>query len=894
MAFGASGAAAAPWACDGTGYVSMYRGTVGENTLLSKVVAGPNGTYTVSPIHTQAGELINSIAFRVQDGYMYGWKNGPGGTGLVRIESDGAGGATFTELPPVEGMPPFGSFAGTFLENGQYFIWGTTANPVGYVIDVSGAVPKVVTEVTPTWDASGAGLPIGDFAVSPYDGNLYATLNGQVYQLILSGSTLSLGPIVGQGAPGSGGAQWFSPAGEKGTLLQISSNPDGLTHLYATNMATGVLTDLGPLDQTIPNGDGTACANTVAVTKDASPRTVTAGEQLTYTYTVVSHGQVDNSVDFADTLPAGMTYVPGGVTVNGTFGSPNAYGGTGKLTISGVIPRNTTVTITAKVQVAPTAACNANPPNQATATMHTPGLPDATVSSDDPTTLPTEDPTVVHVECRADVAIEKTSSGPVIAGKDATYDLKVTNNGPSQAAGVVASDPLPEGETFVSASNGCTAAAGKVTCDAGKLEVGESKTFEVTVKVAAGAECSALTNTATVATTTTDPDPGNNSSTVRNCEAKADLEIKKEASSAQVAPDGQAMYTLVVKNKGPSDDHNVTVDDSLPAGVAAESAQASQGSCSLAGGKVLCGLGYLAAEGAAQVLITAKDTAPSGCQVNTAEVTGNGYDPTQADNRSTAKVCVTPKKTPQFDLAVKKTVKPKRVFADGTVTYTLLVTNNGPETAPNARVTDTFNRLGEVLSVKTTAGTCTTALPLGCSLGDLAPGAKVTITVRMLPLETGKKQRNVASVTGEGNDTDPSNNQSGANITVVPRIKITKVADRRTLEAGGIVHYRIKVTNLSKRIALRNVRTCDHMPAGLAYIGAAPKAKLTGGMPCWTAKAIKGGGSVVYRVTAKVLSSAKGIERNVATAKTAGAKAVHAAAGVVVHRKPPRPTPVTG
>lgn len=494
----------------------------------------------------------------------------------------------------------------------------------------------------------------------------------------------------------------------------------------------------------------------------------------------------------------------------------------------------------------------------------------------------------------ADVQVEKTSTKQIVPGEEATYTLKVTDNGPGKAENVTVSDPLPKGESFVSASSGCAASDGKVTCNIASLAVGASQTFDVTVKVSGGAKCSDLTNTATVTDAVPDPNLGNNSSTVRNCAAKADIEITKGPSAVQIAPDGQVMYTLVVKNKGPSDDDDVTVSDPLASGLSLQSAQPSQGSCSTAGGKVLCHLGRLAAGGAAQVLVTTNATVSSGCIENAAEAFGDGFDPNQADNRDAAKVCVTPKQAPRFDLAIKKTAKPTHILAGGKVKYTLLVTNNGPDTAPGVKVADTFNRIGRVISVKSTVGSCTKSLPTACSLGDMAKGATVTITVVVEPLSVGGNQRNVATVTGEGNDTNPDNNESAAKIKVTPRLKIIKKADRKSVEAGGIVHYTIRVTNLAKKIAVEDVRTCDQMPSGLAFVSATPKAKLAKGTPCWSAKVIKGGKSRVYHVTAKALHGAKRALRNVATTQARGGGAGRAVAAVTVRPEPVKPTPVTG
>ncbi len=110
---------------------------------------------------------------------------------------------------------------------------------------------------------------------------------------------------------------------------------------------------------------------------------------------------------------------------------------------------------------------------------------------------------------------------PVPAGSDVTYSVTVANGGPSDAANVEMSDPLPAGTTFVSVDppSGwiCDApavgAAGTVTCRAESLEVGDSATIEVVVRVPGCAGAQELTNAATVSSQAEDDSPEDNTDT---------------------------------------------------------------------------------------------------------------------------------------------------------------------------------------------------------------------------------------------------------------------------------------------------------------------------------------------------------------------------------------------
>lgn len=82
----------------------------------------------------------------------------------------------------------------------------------------------------------------------------------------------------------------------------------------------------------------------------------------------------------------------------------------------------------------------------------------------------------------SDVTITKTASVASPHGGDTvTYTLTATNVGESPATGVVITDTLPGGVTYVSSSSGCSFASGVVTCPVGTLAPGTSGSATVTV-----------------------------------------------------------------------------------------------------------------------------------------------------------------------------------------------------------------------------------------------------------------------------------------------------------------------------------------------------------------------------------------------------------------------------
>jgi uncharacterized repeat protein (TIGR01451 family) len=112
---------------------------------------------------------------------------------------------------------------------------------------------------------------------------------------------------------------------------------------------------------------------------------------------------------------------------------------------------------------------------------------------------------------QADLSITKADNpDPVQVGQQLTYTLTVRNNGPNDGTNVTATDTLPAGVTFVSAtaSQGtCNQAAGTVTCNLGTINNGAQATITIVVQPENPGQ---ITNTAQVQANEQDPDPNNN------------------------------------------------------------------------------------------------------------------------------------------------------------------------------------------------------------------------------------------------------------------------------------------------------------------------------------------------------------------------------------------------
>jgi uncharacterized repeat protein (TIGR01451 family) len=119
----------------------------------------------------------------------------------------------------------------------------------------------------------------------------------------------------------------------------------------------------------------------------------------------------------------------------------------------------------------------------------------------------------------ADLVVTKDDTPNTVApGEDLTYTVKVRNRGPSSAASVVLSDPLPASVTFVSLEGpdgwDCTVppvgATGTVSCTRSSLANDASATFTIVVKPTMAGT---ISNTASASSASRDRKPADNRST---------------------------------------------------------------------------------------------------------------------------------------------------------------------------------------------------------------------------------------------------------------------------------------------------------------------------------------------------------------------------------------------
>jgi uncharacterized repeat protein (TIGR01451 family) len=466
-----------------------------------------------------------------------------------------------------------------------------------------------------------------------------------------------------------------------------------------------------------------AAQSDLQIVKSVSPDPVTPGTNFTYTLQVSNNGpSVAVNVRVTDPLPDQTTFVS---SVAGCTAAPS---GSGQL-VSCPALSTLTVGATASFDI----VVQLNPAYTGTGSNI---VNSGTVMSDvdDPqpqnNTNPTGAPPVGPTG--ADVTVAKTvSTGPVQPGETFTYTLLVSNQGPSAATEVVATDTFPAGVTFVSSTEGCAAAGQDVTCPTiPTLNAGGFLSFHLVARLDPSytGDGSDLANVADVASTTPDPVPGNNRTapvTPQVGPASADVSTLKTVLNPSVSPGMVFTYRIVVSNGGPSTAQTIQVIDTLPTPLTFVSSTAA---CTALGQLVTCTQATLAADASATFdLLVRLDAAYAGNGSdiqNTATTMSSTADPDQSNNTSPPAGPLTIG-AGTADLSISKTGPFQRPSSSAELAYTIVVTNQGPNAATGVVVQDL---LPTGLIFVANSGACATLFP--CALGTMLPGEARTITAR--------------------------------------------------------------------------------------------------------------------------------------------------------------------
>lgn len=301
----------------------------------------------------------------------------------------------------------------------------------------------------------------------------------------------------------------------------------------------------------------------------------------------------------------------------------------------------------------------------------------------------------------ADLLASKVASTPSLnVGQTTTFTLTYSNLGPTSVSAARLIDTLPATmgtATFVSASGagGATLTSVLITGNtlSGTATLPVGGTLAVVISAVAGTP-SSVYNTTSIASpgSVTDIVSSNNTGTAFVLIGPlANLSISKSATPTLLVDGQTTSFTLIARNAGPTAVVDATIKDVLPSG--------------------LSGVLFISASGAAGGTLTARATSGTqfngtltlpinssvsivfstaaggiGEQVNRVTLTApvGISDPDPSDNVAQATVTIP---VPAL-LSISKSDGTSSVGAGSSVSYSIVVTNDGPNSAANAVVKD--------------------------------------------------------------------------------------------------------------------------------------------------------------------------------------------------------------
>ena len=258
---------------------------------------------------------------------------------------------------------------------------------------------------------------------------------------------------------------------------------------------------------------------------------------------------------------------------------------------------------------------------------------------------------------------------------------------------------------------------------------------------------------------TSDEHPEGNTSNTTIHVNIADLEIIKIVDNLTPNYGDEITYTIIVRNNGPDNSTNIKVSEILADNFKFISANVSKGYYNLTNG--IWAVGNLTNNETAKLVITVK-IIKTGFIQNNVSVNGTGYDPNLTNNNATVNITV-----PQTaDLSVIKIVNVNVVTVGDKIIYTIIVKNNGPDTALDVYAVDKLSDALKFVSYKASVGVYNPATGIW-TIGNLTNKSNATLEITCIVLKTGIISNEVF-VNGSTVDLNMSNNYDNISVTVNP------------------------------------------------------------------------------------------------------------------------------
>ena len=362
-------------------------------------------------------------------------------------------------------------------------------------------------------------------------------------------------------------------------------------------------------------------------------------------------------------------------------------------------------------------------------------------------------PLTVDLEVIKDVSNKNPYFGEMI-----TWFISIKNNGPDIATNVVLYDLLDDGLIF----NSYDSTVGEYANNSwivGQLNVNEIVYLNITCIVD---DLGMISNYAVANCSEYDLNISNNNDTeVIDASPVADLAVVKLVNVSSPNYDDLVKWTIIVTNNGPNDATGVLVRESLPKGltlIRTSDFVYSDGSWYVGDLNV----------GEEKYLELICRVSATGTFKNIVSIQGNEFDPDVSNNNDDESIYV----APACDLKITKTASKYNYNVGDVITYSIKLTNNGPDKSRNIEVKEMFDNSLTLKSFSVSKGTFDESTKKW-EIDALDNGESAELLIKAVAKAKGIV-KNVVSVTSETFDHNPKNNDDVEIVNVTENNKTPK------------------------------------------------------------------------------------------------------------------------
>ena len=388
----------------------------------------------------------------------------------------------------------------------------------------------------------------------------------------------------------------------------------------------------------------------------------------------------------------------------------------------------------------------------------------------------------IFVNPACDLAVVKTASNSNPNYKDTIiWTITVSNNGPDIAHNVTVRDVLPKSLKYVESDGDYNPQNG--IWNIGTLGINSKAQLKIKCIVAS---TGVIQNNVSVNGSEYDYDLSNNKNQkMLFVKSASDLSITKSVNATAVNYGDSVKWTLVISNNGPDNATDVKVSDVLPEGFSYLNSTLPKGTYS----NGVFDIGNLNVGERIVINIFSKVIA-TGEYTNIANISSNEHDFDLTNNKDDASILV----YQASDLSVAKYVSEKEPVYGDTIIWTIVVSNNGPDTAHGIVVTDLLPD-SLVWIEDNSKGSYNPKTGIW-NINQLAADESVTLNIECRVNGTGTIQNNV-SVSAREHDCNQTNNHANESIEVEKfvDVSIVKSTDNSSPNYGDLIKWTLVISN---------------------------------------------------------------------------------------------------